>query len=355
MQPLIISKPEVIKTSKDTFVINQEVDLPDALDLILNDHQIVIEGTYGLGLKLLNLLHGFLKDRHPDTSFEGQRVFRNAYQKYSNKVLLQIQSYRIKTRKSPTIGWLQKLYYGNEDFFLSFPHVQGLNSAWQWYIKGVDIPVLKNKIHPYYNTYFPTRFEHLILFDTWLESYNGAKEFAYDVGIGSGVLTYQLLEKGFDKIFGTDTNPNAIKGMLETTKSSGLLSRVELDYGSLFGRFGYQVELIVFNPPWLPASTNLGRIDEGIYYPERLFPSFFKDAAQRLLPNGKLVLLFSNLAEVSGVTKVHPIREELENEDRFELETLEKSKVKKASNKTKRTQNWRTKEEVELWVLKLKT
>jgi len=354
MQALSITKPEPIQISEEAFVINHEADLPDALDLILNDHQIIIDGSYGLGLKLLNKLQGFLKEIHVDTSFEGQRSYRNAYQKYSNQVLLQVRNYRIKTRKSPTIGWLQKLYYGNVDFFLSFPQIQGLNSAWQWYIKGVEIPVLKNKIHPYYNTYFPTRFEHLILFDTWLDAYTGAKESAIDVGIGSGVLTYQLLEKGFKKIQGTDANPNAIKGMLETTKSSGLLAKVELDFGHLFGKFENQTELIVFNPPWLPSSNDLGRIDEAIYYPETLFPSFFEAAAKRLLPDGKLVLLFSNLAEISGVTTAHPIRQELENEDRFVLEKLEKSNVKKASNKTKRDQNWRADEEVELWVLKLK-
>ncbi|WP_205727987.1 hypothetical protein [Flammeovirga pectinis] len=54
--------------------------------------------------------------------------------------------------------------------------VQGLNSAWQWNKKGIVLPVLRNKVHPYYGVYFPTRFDHLILFDNWLKRYEGPKK-----------------------------------------------------------------------------------------------------------------------------------------------------------------------------------
>ncbi|MEP1488725.1 MAG: hypothetical protein ABJK28_09885 [Algibacter sp.] len=100
-------------------------------------------------------------------------------------------------KKSPFIGWLEKLYPEITDFLLPFPHVQGLNSAWQWYQNGISIPVLRNKIHPYYGTYFPTRFDHLILFDNWLNRYNGPKKSAIEVGIGSGVLSFQMIKHGF--------------------------------------------------------------------------------------------------------------------------------------------------------------
>jgi len=63
-----------------------------------------------------------------------------------------------------------------------------------------------------------------------------------------------------------------------------------------FGKWEKQTELIVFNSPWLPASHNLDRNDEAIYYNENLFSEFFEGAKKRLLPEGKLVILFSNLA-----------------------------------------------------------
>ena len=111
-----------------------------------------------------------------------------------------------------------------------------------------------------------------------------------------------------------------------------------------------QTELIVFNPPWLPASHNLDSLDEAIYYNDKLFPDFFAEAKKRLLPEGRLLLLFSNLAQITNVTKEHPIEKELQG-GRFQLDKCLKKSVKAASKKTKRNQHWRSTEEVEFWVL----
>jgi len=159
---------------------------------------------------------------------------------------------------------------------------------------------------------------------------------------------------GFQKVFGTDTNPNVIVGLNEFMNGTKLARKIEIDYGHLFGKWEKQTELIVFNPPWLPASYDLDSIDEAVYYNEKLFPDFFKEAKKRLIPEGKVVLLFSNLGQITNVTKVHPIEEEIENGARFRLDLCLKKSVKPASEKTKRNQLWRSSEEVELWVLSLK-
>lgn len=206
-------------------------------------------------------------------------------------------------------------------------------------------------MHPYYGVYFPTRFDHLILFDNWLKRYKGAKKTAIDVGVGSGVLTLQMVNQGFQKVFGTDTNLNAIVGLTKFMADTKISRKVALDFASLFGKWDKPTELIVFNPPWLPASQELDKNDEAIYYNQGLFPAFFTEAAKRLLPEGKLVILFSNLAQITGVTKTHPIETELAKGGRFKLETRLKRKVKAASKKTTRHHEWRGAEEVELWVL----
>ena len=109
--------------------------------------------------------------------------------------------------------------------------------------------------------------------------------------------------------------------------------------------------MIVFNPPWLPQTHKGSSIDDAMYYNTDLFPDFFKASKTRLLSGGKLVLLFSNLAQITNVTKVHPIETELANGNRFKLEKCYKKSVGKASARTKRNQNWRSQEKVELWVL----
>ena len=184
-----------------------------------------------------------------------------------------------------------------------------------------------------------------------MKRYKGLKKSAIDVGIGSGILSFQMIKYGFQKVFGTDTNPNAIVGLTEFMADTKLSRKIELDFGHLFGKWEKQTELIVFNPPWLPEFHNQDRNDEAIYYNENLFPDFFAGAKKRLLPEGKLVIIFSNLAQITNVTKDHPIEKELAEGGRFQLSNYLKKTVKAASKKTKRDQYWRSSEVVELWVL----
>ncbi|MDH3323573.1 MAG: methyltransferase, partial [Flavobacteriaceae bacterium] len=188
-------------------------------------------------------------------------------------------------------------------------------------------------------------------FDNWLKRYKGPKKTAIDVGFGSGVLSFQMIKYGFQKVFGTDTNPNAIVGLTEFMADTKLARKIELDFAHLFGKWDKQTELIVFNPPWLPASHEPDSNDQAIYYNDALFSEFFAGAKKRLLPEGKLIIIFSNLAQISKQRINHPIETELAEGGRFQLEKCYKKKVKAASEKTKRDQYWRASEEVELWVL----
>ncbi|MGY8933325.1 MAG: methyltransferase [Flavobacteriales bacterium] len=346
-----INKPAPIAITKNLKTFKHGVDVRSTIEALEAGKPLLITDFYSNGISLLQDLHQHLKIKLPNKSFKEQREYRSAYHKLSNLILIEIIDHKLSVKKSPTIGWLEIFYPDNNNFLLTFPQVQGLNSAWQWYQNGISIPVLRNKVHPYYGTYFPTRFEHLEVFDNWLKRYKGPKKTAIDVGFGSGVLTFQMIKYGFQKVFGTDTNPNAIVGLTKFMGATKLSRKIALDFAPLFGKFEKQTELIVFNPPWLPASFNPENIDEAIYYSENLFSDFFAGAKQRLLPDGKLVLLFSNLAQITNVTKEHPIEKELAEGGRFQLENVFKKRVKTASNKTKRDSNWRSSEEVELWVL----
>tara|TARA_R110002073_G_scaffold4213_1_gene27930 strand:- start:69608 stop:70672 length:1065 start_codon:yes stop_codon:yes gene_type:complete len=348
---ITINKPAPIEPGKNLALFNRATDIKTTIKALEAGKPVLITAFYSNGLLLLKELHTHLKGKLPNSSFQEQRAYRTAYFKLSNLILIEIVDHQLAVKKAPSIGWLEKLYPETSDFFLSLPQVQGLNSAWQWYQNGISIPVLRNKIHPYYGTYFPTRFDHLKLFDNWLKRYEGPKKTAIDVGIGSGVLAFQMIKYGFQKVFGTDTNPNAIVGLTEFMGDTKLSRKIELDFGHLFGKWEKQTELIVFNPPWLPAPHQLENLDEAIYYNENLFPDFFAAAKKRLLPEGKLVILFSNLAQITGVKKEHPIEMELAKNGRFQLKNCYKKTVKKASDKTKRDQHWRTSEIIELWEL----
>jgi len=258
-------------------------------------------------------------------------------------------------KKAPDIGWLELLYPAVSEFYISFPDIKGMNSSWQWYEKGIEIKTLDITLKPYYNTYFPTRFDHLKLFDKWLKKYEGSKENAIEIGVGSGILSFQLIQNGFKNIFATDTNKNSIIGVAEESKRLGYEKHITLHHGDLFEGCDIKADLIVFNPPWLPAKHELEEgIDKAMYYEEELFPRFFEQAKEHLAPEGKVVLIFSNLAEVVDEESIHPIIEELRNHKRFRKELHLRRDVRASSRRTKR-RDARDTEKVELWVLAAKS
>lgn len=350
-----LNRPEPLTEDIDVFGFEKSGSTKEAIAALVDGYSVLITDFYSSGLLLLKALKKHLEGYHKGDSFVAQRQFRSEYRTLSNRILLHIVDHKINTKKAPQIGWVKIIYPEIDEFLLPYPQVQGLNSSWQWYEKGIHIPVLKRKLHPFYGTYFPTRFEHLVLFEEWLKNNQGNTKRAYDIGVGSGVLSRQLIQHRFNEIIGTDCNPNAIYGLNQEQERETLSTSLKLVFGDLFSDSNDLADLIVFNPPWIPLSKDVEGIDMAMYYDENLFSRFFSEAIKRMNDEGRLLILFSNLAQITGVTKTHPVEEELNSGGRFQKVDLFTSLVAEASHKTKRNMNWRGKEQVELWVLKKKS
>jgi len=347
-----VERPEPITSEIEVVQYKRRMDPQIAIEALLDGYYVLIDDYISSGITILSELKKYLKNNKSDKSYQEQHDTRSEFRDLSHKLLLEVRNNKLVVKKAPEIGWFKILYSDLNEFLLPFPQVQGLNSSWQWYEKGISIPVLHRKIHPWFGTYFPTRFEHIELFDNWLKSYRGEKKSAIDIGIGSGILSFQMMKHGFEKVYGTDSNPNAIVGLKEDLKLNNLQSKMELFHGDLFANCVEKSELIVFNPPWIPAFHNTDGIDKAIYYEPNLFPRFFSEAKKHLVENGRIVLLFSNLAQVTKTGEANPIEVELSKRNQFKKEFLIQKKVAPASKKTRRDQSWRSSEMVELWVLK---
>ena len=346
-----INKPTPISPGEELIRFDSNTDVRETLYAMKEGKSVLITEFYSNGMLLLKELQKHLKIRLQNKTIKEQHAFRAEYHRLSNLILLKIINHEVVVDKAPKIGWFDKLYPDNKDFLLTFSQVQALNSSWQKYKNGVKVPVLRNKVHPYYGTYFPNRFDHLVMFDNWLKRYQGPKKSAIDVGTGSGVLAIQMVQHGFQKVFGTDNNPNAIVGLTEFMGETKLSRKIELDHGNLFGKWKKESELIVFNPPWLPSLSTEENFDEAVYYNKNLFPKFFAEADNRLTDDGKLLILFSNSAEIKNLTKENPIEKELAKGIRFKLEKCFKKTIKPTIDKTKRNKKEGASEEVQLWVL----
>jgi methylase of polypeptide subunit release factors len=351
LQSIQPDRPDIITTEIEAISFYRKMDTKATVAEMIAGKYVLVEEFYSNGVQVLNELKRNLLLEHKDKSFQGQRDYRSAFRKASHRLLLKVKDNKLTVKKSPDFGWLKLLYPDVSEFYISFPQVQGMNSSWQWYEKGIEVKTLDLMLHPFYGTYFPTRFDHLKLFDKWLKKYDGPKTNAIDIGVGSGVLSFQLIQNGFENITAIDTNKNAIIGVLEESKRLGYEDKMTLIYGDLFENCDVKADVIVFNPPWLPAKHNLEEgIDKAIYYEEELFPRFFEQAQKHLSPDGKIVLIFSNLAQVVDEKSTHPIIEELQKNNRFRKELHLRRDVRASSRRTKRTDS-RDNEKVELWVL----
>lgn len=346
-----INRPKIFEGELEVFPFDKNSDIQEALGAILDGHLVLILDFYSSGLLLLQELKKSLHFR-ASSHFKEERKQRKSFRDLSHQIIIEVHHHRLKVKKAPQIGWLKILYPELDYFALSMPDIQGLNSSWQWFHKGLSIPGFNLKIHPWYGVYFPTRFEHLELFDEWLTKKSVHKEFAYDIGAGSGVLSMLLEKRGFKNIIATDLNDNAIIGLEEEIKRNKS-QHIHPIHGDLFAEQKEQADLIVFNPPWLKAKGNLENLDSAIYYPTDLFERFFSEASTKLKKEGVLLIIFSNLAKITQHQTHQPIEDELKLHDRFQKIELLKKSVSKGSSKTRRDLRRREKEQVELWVLQL--
>jgi methylase of polypeptide subunit release factors len=77
----------------------------------------------------------------------------------------------------------------------SLRELQGLIGAHEWRKKGVDVPALGARIHPWFGVFSPLRGEYLGLI-AQAPLPPGAQALAFDVGTGTGVIAALLARRG---------------------------------------------------------------------------------------------------------------------------------------------------------------
>ena len=212
--------------------------------------------------------------------------------------------FRIPLRRAPDVQQACSEAYGkvSEPFVASLRELQGLIGAHEWRKKGVEIPALEGRIHPYYGVFSPVRGEYIgLVADTPLPS----TALAFDIGTGTGVLAAVLARRGVRRIVATDQDQRALACARENLDRLDVQKQVEIIQADLFpeGR----APLVVCNPPWVPARPN-SPIEHAVYDPDsRMLRGFLGGLAAHLEPRGEGWLILSDLAEHLGLRS----REEL--------------------------------------------
>ncbi len=197
---------------------------------------------------------------------------------------------------------------------VSLRELLGLVSAHEWRKKGVEIPALgaapNNRIHPHYGVFSPVRGEYVDLVATALKS-SQAVETAFDIGTGTGVLAAVMARSGIPQIVATDQDPRALACAQDNLNRLGVGSQVRVVQANLFPEG--QAQLVVCNPPWLPARPS-SPIEYAVYDEgSRMLVGFLNGLRAHLAPGGEGWLIMSDLAEHLGLRSRAELMAAIEN------------------------------------------
>jgi len=240
---------------------------------------------------------------HQHRQTQGQRA------RVLGMVLIPVTTdYRIPLRRAPDVAQACVEAYGpaTDEFVVSLREIQALVGAHEWRKKGVEVPALGGRIHPWYGVFSPLRGEYLDLIAAApLPPALANDSRAFDIGTGTGVIAALLARRGIARVIATDLSPRALGCARENLERLGVAAQVELQTQDLYPPG--QAPLVVCNPPWVPAKPT-SPVEYAVFDPEsRMLRGFLSGLAEHLCPGGEGWLIISDLAEHLGLRS----REEL--------------------------------------------
>jgi SAM-dependent methyltransferase len=211
--------------------------------------------------------------------------------------------YTIPLRRAPDLKQACTEAWGpanGEACMVSLRELLGVVGAHEWRKNGVEIAALGdapyNRIYPHYGVFSPVRGEYV---DLVASTPIKEKSLAFDIGVGTGVLSAVLAKRGVQRIVATDQDPRALACARENLKRLQRIDKVELVQTDLFPEG--VAPLIVCNPPWVPARPS-SPIEHAVYDEgSRMLRGFLSGLREHLAPNGEGWLILSDLAEHLGL------------------------------------------------------
>ena len=233
--------------------------------------------------------------------FHQQRQIQAQRARILSRLLLELDTnYVSQLRRASDVSAACMAAFGqldkelNESYVLSFRDLQGALGAAQWREKGVPIESLGLSIFPHYGVFAPTRHEYVqLLLDALLPK---IYDVAYDIGTGTGLLAIILAQRGMKQVIATDLNPRALACASENFTRLQL-ANVQLQQADLYPTDAPLANLIVCNPPWLPAKPS-SPLEYAVYDTNSaMLRGFLQDAKNNLAEQGEVWLILSDLAE----------------------------------------------------------
>jgi methylase of polypeptide subunit release factors len=208
----------------------------------------------------------------------------------------------VPLRRAPDVREACTEAYGAaaEPYVASLRELLGVIGAHEWRRKGVFIPALDERIHPWYGVFSPVRGEYVeLVAQAPLPPLPPGSTLAFDIGAGTGVLSAVLARRGLQGVLATDMDERALGCARANVERLGLAGQVEIVKADLFPQG--RANLVVCNPPWLPGKPS-SAIEYAVYDPDsRMLKGFLAGLKDHLLDGGEGWLIVSDLAEHLGL------------------------------------------------------
>ncbi len=297
------------------------------------------------------------KIKTPLDIFNLHRLAQSQRARILGMVLIPINAdHSISLRRAPDVAKACFEAYGEqtEPYVVSLRELLGVISAHEWRKKGV--PVLARdeeeiRIHPHYGVFSPIRGEYIeLVLKAPLPTAIQKNSMAFDIGVGTGVLSVVLAMREIKKIIATDQDDRAIACAKENIERLRLSDQIQIQKTNLFP--AEKAALIVCNPPWLPARPS-SSLEHAVYDPEsQMLKGFLSKLKDHLLPGGEGWLILSDLAEHLSLRSREELLSWFEAADLKVIARLDtKPQHQKVFDKTDTLHTARAKEITSLWRL----
>lgn len=242
----------------------------------------------------------------PGAAFHTHRQAQAQRTRILSQVLIELDGdYGIALRRAPDVKAACTQAFGpanGQTSMISLRSLQGVIGAFEWRKNGVEVPAMGEalRIYPHYAVFSPVRGEYVALVaNAPLPEAFKTHPVAFDIGVGTGVLSAVLARRGATQVVGTDMSERALACALDNLQRLGLQNQVQLLQTDLFPPG--QAAVVVCNPPWLPARpTSL--LEQAVYDEgSQMLQGFLKNLPTHLCEGGEGWLILSDLAEHLGL------------------------------------------------------
>lgn len=221
------------------------------------------------------------------------------------------QAYRLMLSRAPDVARACRDVWGPATGTTIVPlrTLLGMLGAAEWRKKGLAVPGLAGRLTPHYGVYLPTRTDYVELLAS-VRDVEGKR--VLDVGTGTGVLSFLLLQRGAASVVATDCDARALACARDNAARLGLSERFSAVEADVFPADAGTFDLIVSNPPWLPEAPR-NRVDRAVFDEGgRFLSTLLERAGSHLEPRGELLLILSDLAVLLGLRQAGWLEAEFE-------------------------------------------